>query len=196
MRVGREVPAMDSFEASRGLARVTSTRFDRTAGQWRLTWVAEPTSSLCGRAQEVGTDLGWFTGWWTFRAYFAVPRRVRITRADFRGLARVALRRRYDFYRHSQGRRIRCDAPRRNQARCDVFFFGGDTNFRGYVVSRLERTADRRGLLWYYRLRVVQTNEYCEHVTMNYPCSEVHRVRRSELSTPRFVTAGRAARRG
>lgn len=195
MRLGKEVPAVDGFQASRGLARVTSTTVGRAAGGRRMTWVAMPTSSLCGRAAEVGTDLGWFTGWWTFRAYFAAPRLVRITRADFRGLARVALQRRYNSYGYSQGRRIRCDVPRRNWARCEVFFFGGDTNFRGYVVSRLMRTADRQGLLWYYRLRVVQTSEYCQLVTMNYPCSEVHRLRRSGLSTPGFVTATEARRR-
>jgi hypothetical protein len=118
MPVGREVPALDGFEASRGFARVTSTKVDRRGGQSRLTWTARPTTALCGRAREVGTDLGWFTGWWTFRASFAKPRRVRITRNDFRRLTRVALIRRYPYYTNSQGTRIRCAKPRRNRTRC------------------------------------------------------------------------------
>jgi hypothetical protein len=188
MPVGREVPAFDGFEATRGFARVTSTKVDRRGSVGRLTWTAIPTAPLCGRAREVGTDLGWFTGWWTFRAAFAQARRVRTTRNDFRRLTRVALIRRYPYYTNSQVTRIRCAKPRRNQTRCNVFFYGGDTFFEGYVLSRLKRTADREGLLWSYRLRVVQTDEYCQRVTKNYPCTEVHRLRRSGLPTPAFVS--------
>ena len=188
MLVGRVVPALDRFEASRGVARITSTKVVRRDDGRRLSWTATSKAPLCERAREAGTDLSWFTGWWTFRASFAQPRRIGISRNDFRRLTRVALVRRYAFYTNSQETRIRCAEPRRNRTRCNVFFYGGDTFFEGYAVSRLTRTADRQGLLWSYRLRVVQTDDYCQRVTKNYPCIQVHLRRRSGLPTPAFVS--------
>ena len=184
LHVGETVTAFDGYYEDRSFATITTVEGQLRGGRPVLVWTATPDPAICG--DDPLTDIGWYTVDRRFVLSYRLRHHVRLSRRDAADLAEEALVRRFPFYPYSQGSSTRCQRTA-TRARCRVSFWGGDTSFEGVVKSRLSTTPDHRRLLWSYRLRVVQTNEYCLFVTHDYPCRKTYRKSRQRVRAPSWL---------
>ena len=184
LHLGATVTAYDTYWEAGSSATITAVEVQQQSGRPVVVWTATPHPEMCDG--DPLTDWGWYSVDQRFAVSYRVRHRVRLSRRDAADLAEEALARRFPFYGYSSGSSTRCRRTA-TRARCQVTFWGGDTSFTGVVKSRLSTSPDRRRLLWSYRLRVRQVNEYCIHVTHNYPCTTTHRKSRHRVRAPGWL---------
>jgi hypothetical protein len=184
LQVGETVTAYDSYYQLQSSAAITAVEVQRRAGRPVATWTATPDPAIC--EDDPLTDIGWYSADRRFVLTYRLRQQVRMSRRDAADLAEEAVVRRFPYYPNSSGSSTRCRGPT-TRARCEVGFWAGDTSFAGVVRVALSASPDHRRLLWSYRMRIVQTNEYCLFVTHDYPCRKTYRKSRQRLPAPSWL---------